>query len=207
MTAAGVVARSWWLRAIVAGMADDRHAEAARDARRVARAQAGDASAFDQLVVDYAPRVLAVARRLGLPEHEAQEVTQETFLRAWRGLPSFGGRSSFATWIYRIVVNETNRRLARQPAASPQSLDALERDLVDPAPGPAGAAEQAELSAILEQAIAILPAEQRSVLVLRDIEGLSTREAAAVLGLREGAFKSRLHRARMAVREQLEAGT
>lgn len=179
-----------------------RPAEQLEDERLVARAQAGDRAAFEQLVRRHADRLHAVVRRICADDLVAQEVTQETFLRAWRALPSFKGDAQFFTWLYRIGVNEANRHLGRRPPAG--TVGSLEEQLTEPAdpgPGPGRAAEGGELRAALENAVRGLEPTYRAPLVLRDIEGLSTAQAAEILGIGEAALKSRLHRARMAVRE------
>jgi len=170
----------------------------------VARARDGDMAAFEELVMRHADRLYGSLRRFGLDDAEAQEVAQETFLRAWRGLKSFRGDARFFTWLYRIGFNEAQRRLARRPAASvaPGGDEALET-LTDAGPGPAAEAEIAELRQALVRALGDLPVDLRAPVVLRDVEGLSTREAASVLELNEAAFKSRLHRGRMALRNLL----
>lgn len=166
----------------------------------VDRARAGDRAAFESLVRQHADRLHAVVRRLVDDEHDAQEVTQETFLRAWRAIGAFKGDSQFFTWLYRIGVNEANRRTARNRTRGPvASLD----DQIEPAdarPGPAQSLEHDDLRRALERAIRELRSGYRAPLVLRDIEGLSTTQAAQILGLGEPAFKSRLHRARLEVR-------
>ncbi len=170
------------------------------DGALLARARAGDRLAFEELVRLYADRLHTVVRRLVDDPHEAEEVTQEAFLRAWRGIATFKGDSQFFTWLYRIGVNESNRRMSRRraPAVS------LDEQLVEPAdtrPGPPRRLEQDDLRHALEQAVQRLQPDQRAPLVLRDIEGLSTTQAAAILDVGEAAFKSRLHRARLAVRD------
>jgi len=171
-----------------------------QDGALVARARAGDLLAFEELVRVYADRLHAVVRRLVDNQDEAEEVTQEAFLRAWRGIATFKGDSQFFTWLYRIGVNEAHRRTShrRAPVAS------LEEQLIEPAdtrPEPPRRLEQDDLRHALERAVQGLKPDQRAPLVLRDIEGLSTAEAAAILDLGEAAFKSRLHRARLAVRD------
>ncbi len=171
----------------------------------VALARAGDRSAFDELVRRHADGLYAVVVRLCADEQEAEEVTQEAFLRAWRGLPGFRGGSQFFTWLYRIGVNEARRRSERSRRGAPVvSLDERRaRDVSDASMRPDDRVEHAELCRELDRAIGGLPVEHRAALVLRDVEGLSTAQAAAVLGLREAAFKSRLHRARSALRVEL----
>ncbi len=168
----------------------------------VTLAAGGDMAAFEELVMRHADRLVAALRRFGLDAAEAQEVAQETFLRAWRALPGFERRARFYTWLYRIGFNEAQRRLARRPAAGTvvDDGDAALRELTDGRPGPAEQAERDDQRAALRRALGELPADLRAPVVLRDIEGLSTREAASVLEIGEPAFKSRLHRGRMALR-------
>lgn len=173
------------------------------DGALVARAQAGDREAFEELVRRYSDRLYGVVRRLGLPSDAAQEVTQEVFLRAWRSVGSFKGEARFFTWLYRIGVNEAKRRLEREhKRGCVRSLD--EEGAVEPPDTeaePHGRVALAELRAALASAVSALPLKYRGPLILRDIEGLSTADSAAILGLHEAAFKSRLHRARVAVRD------
>ena len=167
----------------------------------VQQARAGDRAAFDELVRRHADGLYAVVVRLCASAQEAEEVTQEAFLRAWRGLPSFRGGSQFFTWLYRIGVNEARRRSEPRRGERVVSLDEHRgRDVPDGSMRPDDRAEQADLRCEIDRAIGALPVDHRAALVLRDIEGLSTAQAAAVLGLREAAFKSRLHRARAALR-------
>jgi RNA polymerase sigma-70 factor (ECF subfamily) len=176
------------------------------DGALVTRARAGDRQAFEQLVRLHTNRLYAVVRRVGLPGEAAQEVTQEAFLRAWRSLGSFRGDARFSTWLYRIALNEAKRRMKREPArALLRSLDdehAVEAQ--DVREEPYARVAQAELWEALAAAVRALPVKYRAPLILRDIEGLSTADAAAVLGLGEAALKSRLHRARVAVRRRVE---
>jgi RNA polymerase sigma-70 factor, ECF subfamily len=152
--------------------------------------------------------VYGALRRFGLDASDAQEVSQEVFLRAWRGLDRFQGRSRLATWLYRIAFNEAQRHLARR-GPPPVEPDPEREDPVESLPeagrlGPEARALDHEFEAILEQALAQLPADWRAAVVLRDIEGLSTKEAAEVVSVRPAAFKSRLHRGRMQLRALLE---
>jgi RNA polymerase sigma-70 factor (ECF subfamily) len=168
----------------------------------VARARAGDERAFETLVRHHADRLYAVVVRFLGSAQEAEDVTQEAFLRAWRGIARFDGDSRFFTWLYRIGINEAKRRGARGAGAAPTtSLDRHpEVETPDSSLAPETSAREAELQAVLEEAIRELKADHRAALILRDVEGLSTAEAAAAMGLGEAAFKSRLHRARRAVR-------
>jgi RNA polymerase sigma-70 factor, ECF subfamily len=172
------------------------------DQELVERSREGDVSAFEELVMEHADRLFATLRRLGLGDAEAQEVAQETFLRAWRGLARFEGRSSFFTWLYRIAFNEAQRTLARRPAAASVISSELQpvAEVPDGRAGPVALVESQELRAALRVALGELPVDLRAPVVLRDVEGLSTQQAAEVLQLGEAAFKSRLHRGRMALR-------
>jgi len=172
----------------------------------IERAQTGDRLAFEELVRRHADRLYAVVMRFLGDSREAEDVTQEAFLRAWRGIAGFKGRSRFYTWLYRIGLNEAKRRAARR--AVPGKLVQLDDDSRVHAPdwseAPETRAAEGELRAALESAVRALDPKYRAPLVLRDVEGLSTAEAADVMGLGEAAFKSRLHRARLAVREAME---
>jgi RNA polymerase sigma-70 factor (ECF subfamily) len=172
------------------------------------RARSGDEDAFTELVAAHADQVYGALRRFGLDPSEAEEVAQEVFLRAWRGLAGFQERAQLSTWLYRIAFNEAQRRLSRRgpPRAEPDpnGVDPVEAIPESPQLRPEASALDREFEEVLERALAQLPAEWRAAVVLRDIEGLSTEEAAAVAGVRPLAFKSRLHRGRMQLRVLLE---
>jgi RNA polymerase sigma-70 factor (ECF subfamily) len=174
----------------------------------IQRARAGDQDAFAALVMSHADRVYALLRRFGLDASEADEVAQAVFVRAWRGLARFEGRAQFSTWLYRIAFNEAQRRLSRRPSAGAEQ-DPDRDDVVLSLPesaalGPEAQALDREFDRALEQALDQLPSDWRAAVVLRDIDGLSTKEAAEIVGVREAAFKSRLHRGRMHLRALLE---
>jgi RNA polymerase sigma-70 factor (ECF subfamily) len=166
-------------------------------------AQVADVGAFEELAGAHTDRLYALVLRLVGDHGEAEDVVQETLLRAWRGVGRSHGRATFSTWLYRIAVSESiralERRLRRVPAGRENSsqVPAPEHD------GPGSRAEQHALGAALELAIADLSPPCRTAIVLRDLEGLSTREAANVIGVGEAAFKSRLHEARLKVRASL----
>ena len=175
------------------------------DACLVARARCGDRAAFELLVRRHGDRLRAALVRFGAPPAEAEEIVQESFLRAWRSLPGFKGESRFFTWLYRIGINETKRHMARRDHRREHAgSDGVLAAVADRAASPQRLAEQRDLRAALERAVHSLPASHRASIVLRDIEGLSTAEAAALLDLRPAAFKSRLRRARLSVRDALE---
>jgi RNA polymerase sigma-70 factor, ECF subfamily len=176
----------------------------------IRRARAGDQEAFADLVMAHAERVYAALRRFGLDTGDADEVAQEVFLRAWRGLARFQERAQFSTWLYRIAFNEAQRRLARRTL--PRAQPAPDDDAPDPVAtlpepvesGPEATALAGEFERTLDAALEQLPGDWRAAVVLRDIEGLSTHDAAEVIGVGEAALKSRLHRGRMQLRGLLE---
>jgi RNA polymerase sigma-70 factor (ECF subfamily) len=176
------------------------------DDELVALAAAGRRDAFEELVRRHADHLYAVILRFTADAGEAEEVVQEAYLRAWRGIDRFERRSQFFTWLYRIGLNEAKRRAGRRPRAAALSVEegalAQTADLRD-APEPR--AEQRDLRVVLERAVRALPEGYRAPLILRDVEGLSTEQAAALMGLKEAAFKSRLHRARLRVRDAVDA--
>jgi RNA polymerase sigma-70 factor, ECF subfamily len=174
----------------------------------IQKARAGDQDAFAELVASHADRVYGALRRFGLDPGEADEVAQEVFLRAWRGLARFQERAQFSTWLYRIAFNEAQRRLTRRTPAAVAADDGAP-DPVLALPEAAHLAPEAQaLDRELEQALVMaldqLPMQLRAAVVLRDIEGLSTEQAAEIVGVGQAAFKSRLHRGRMQLRTLLE---
>ncbi|MFL5864547.1 MAG: sigma-70 family RNA polymerase sigma factor [Solirubrobacteraceae bacterium] len=174
----------------------------------IRQARAGDQAAFAELVMMHADRVVAALRRFGLGRSDADDVAQEVFLRAWRGLDRFEERASFSTWLYRIAFNEAQRRLSRrtlpQAEPTPEGQDPVLSLPESPEAGPDARALAGEFERKLGDALAELPVQWRAAVVLRDIEGLSTHDAAEVVGVGEAAFKSRLHRGRMHLRTLLE---
>ena len=179
-----------------------------REHELIERARAGDEDAFEQLVARHADRVYGALRRFGLGPADAEDVAQEVFLRAWRGLGRFEGRAQLSTWLYRIAFNEAQRRLSRREPATvaptPEDEDPVAGIADAPRRGPAARALEHEFEAILKDALRQLPIEWRAAVVLRDLEGLSTSDGAIAVGIREAAFKSRLHRGRMRLRGLLE---
>jgi len=155
----------------------------------------------------HSARVYRLAYRLTGNPHDAEDLTQEVFVRAWRGLPRFQERAQFSTWLYRIAFNEAQRQLSRRrpaPAeAGPDGDDPVLSLPDSPRLEPAARTLDREFERAVEQALTQLPAEWRAAVVLRDLEGLSTREAAQIAGTRPAAFKSRLHRGRMQLRALL----
>jgi RNA polymerase sigma-70 factor, ECF subfamily len=174
----------------------------------IQRARLGDEDAFAELVMLHADRVYAALRRFGLGQEEADEVAQEVFLRAWRGLARFEERAQFSTWLYRIAFNEAQRQRSRRALpraeADPEGEDPIVALPDSPELGPEAQSLSREFEQVLDRALAQLPAQWRDAVVLRDIDGLSTEEAAQIVGVRQAAFKSRLHRGRMRLVSLLE---
>ena len=163
-----------------------------------------DLVAFEQLVQEYGDRVYGIALRITGSPTDAEDAMQDAFLSALRAWPSFRAEASPSTWLYRIAINASLQKVrARQPVEylTEDEADAPIRDWTADVPH---AAARAELYAELERGIGLLPDELRVALVLRDVEGLSTSEAAAAMELTEAAVKSRLHRARMLMRRFLQ---
>ena len=181
------------------------------ETRLVDRAREGDFGAFEELVNLSEGKVYNHLLRLVGNAEDARDLLQETYLSAYKNLRSFKGDSAFTTWVYRIATNHALMRLRRrQPQEVP--LDELQipsheelkgRTISDWALDPKEALLRKELRGVLDGAIRSLPPMYRAVVVLRDVEDLSTEETARTLGLTEGAVKTRLHRARIFLREAL----
>jgi RNA polymerase sigma-70 factor (ECF subfamily) len=171
------------------------------------RARAGDADAMEALLVRYQPRLYRFGLRMCRNPDDAGDVAQESLIAMARALPGFRGDSSVSTWLYTIARRLCVRRRRRTASSRADSIDGSEREaahaVADPRPGPEHAAAGRELEAGLVAAIDALEPGQREVLLLRDVEGLPAAEVAAVLGISVDAVKSRLHRARTAVRRRL----
>lgn len=183
------------------------------EATLLERLRAGEEAAFEMLVRANTGRLLAVARRLLPTEEDARDVVQEAFLSAFRSLPGFAGGSKLSTWLHRIVVNAALMRLRTRRRRPEESLDTLlPAFLVDGHHAesfsgwsePADRAlERTEIRELVRGQIERLPETYRTVLVLRDIEGMETEDVAAALGLTPNAVKMRLHRGRQALRTLL----
>lgn len=171
--------------------------------------QRGEAGALDALVRATYADVYALAFRLVRDRDEAADVTQEVFMRVMRSVVGFRGESAFGTWLHRVTVNTalTSLRKKSRRAVPGREAFGLPGDesmgVVDSDAGPEERAERAELLARAEAAVAALPESSRTIVVLRDVEGLSTAEVAAATGLSETAVKVRLFRARERLRASL----
>lgn len=170
----------------------------------------GDLSAYDRLMQRYEKRVYALCFRMAGNQDDAADLAQEAFLKAFRALPSFNGQAQFSTWLYRIVTNtclDERRRQARRPQLfsldKPLNTEDGQLALTLPAEAsdPLATALSQETEIEIRTLLSMLPAEQRIVLVLRDMEGYSYDEIARMLNLNGGTVKSRLNRARRKLRE------
>ena len=175
--------------------------------------RAGDGKAYEQLVRTHTPRMLAVARRLLRGADDAEDAVQEAFLSAFRSLDGFAGEARLGTWLHRITVNAALMKLRsrrRKPEASLEDLQPrfLEDGQHEMMPRRWKDADRVlasrELRGQVREAIEKLPDTYRNVLLLRDIEELDTAETAEALGVSQNAVKTRLHRARVALREVLD---
>ena len=180
------------------------------DRELVERAKRGDQSAFERLVLDNQNRVYSLALRLVNDREEAADLAQEAFVKAWQGLPSFQGESSFATWIYRLTTNvciDWLRRQKRREGVEPSvSLDDEESGWAEPADresDPQLLLERSERGKALARGLDRLPDWQRRALVLRELSGLSYQEIGQALDIDLGTVKSRIARARLNLRKIL----
>ncbi len=184
-------------------------AEVLSDEDLVLCAQTGDELAFTELVHRHERQVRTLALRMLHNAGTAEDVLQETFISALRGLKSFRGESSFATWLYRIAYNATLMKLRRSTPTL--SLDEwgdndeseMPHELLDWTHNPEAEILTQETREAMQAAVDSLSPPLRSVFVLRDLDGLATEETAAVLGVSKEAVKTRLHRARLLLRERL----
>ena len=178
------------------------------DSELLRRAQQGDATAFATLIRRHDRYLYRVARSMLANDHEAEDVVQETFLRAFTGLSDFRGLAALRTWLTRIALNEAIR--LRRQHRSTVDLGALPAVRAGNAmqadgsgPDPERAAARSQIRRVLERAIDDLPVAFRTVLILRDVEEISIAQTAKLLGIREETVKTRLHRARRMLRESL----
>ncbi len=182
-----------------------------QDEVSVSALQAGDRDEFAKLVDRFSPQVYRLALKiLGNPQ-DAEDVLQNTFMKALQAIGNFEGRASLSTWLYRIAVNEALMLLRRQKPVVPVAMDYDDDEAEIPHPTqftdwcclPEEELLSTEAKGFLEKAVQRLPEKLRVVFVLRDIQGLSIRETSQALELTETAVKTRLLRARLALREQL----
>lgn len=179
------------------------------DRELVARcARQDDRAAFGELVARHQDRIYAALRRFCGNDEDAADIAQRAFLNAFRKIGEFKGDAAFATWLYRIAFNEavSYRRERRRPAVSLEASD----DGVRPAEpaeriDPSARLETEETQRKVQQALDLLPDEDRQIVLLRDLQGHSYDEIAEILGIPKGTVRSRLHRARLELRERLKS--
>lgn len=171
----------------------------------LARAQAGDDLAYARLVRHNADLLYAVVLRVSATEADAETATGDALLRAWQSVGRFRGDGRFFTWLYRLSVSETKRIRERRPSFSrPDAVaDGATTRVRDDTPAIESRPHRAQKREAIEQAIRALPEKHRVAVVLRDIAGLTTAEASEALGMREAAFRRRLHRARVKLHANL----
>jgi RNA polymerase sigma-70 factor, ECF subfamily len=177
--------------------------DALTDDEVIARVLAGDTAIFELLMRRYNQRVYRCVRGIVSDDNEAQDVMQQAYVNAFAGLASFQGRSSFSTWLTRIALNEALARVKPGPLRLVGVEEERVGELRSQAPDPEHRAAAAQMGRIVELEGAALPVMYRSVLLMREVEGLTTGETAECLGISEDTVKTRLHRARTMLRDQL----
>jgi RNA polymerase sigma-70 factor (ECF subfamily) len=181
----------------------------------IARAKDGDFSAFTELIDAHKAKIFALARRLAGNEQDAEDIVQDSLLKAIDNIDSFRGDSSFGTWLFSIALNEARGHLARQkrqdllsieeylPSHESNSADKTAHHRLFDWDDPHSKMETSELSELLDEGLSELPYIYREAFVLRYVEELSVKEVAAMIGESDAATKSRILRARLALREHL----
>ena len=184
------------------------------DDQLVPKLQARDEAALEALLVQYQARVFGLALRLTGNRQDAEEVLQDVFLAVFQKVDGFRRESKLSSWIYRIATNAALMKLRKRPRIQEIPLEEelgpamteegmIAEPVVDWSKLPNDELDRKELGQRIAEAMDLLPADYRSVVVLRDVEGLSAQEAREILGLSEAALKSRLHRGRLFLRKQL----
>lgn len=175
----------------------------AADQDTIQRVLAGNTADFEEIMRRYNQRMFRAARSILKDDTEAEDAVQQAYLSAYQNLSSFRGDAQLSTWLTRIAVNEALRR--RRKSGGPAALSVVEEvpDKLDLRPTPEERVSQSQLRQLLESAIDLLPESYRIVFVMREVEGLSTREVGECLDLSEEAVRVRLHRARASLRSWL----
>jgi len=177
-----------------------------REEKLISRAAAGDGAAFSELMTMHEKRMYAVALRMCANREDAQDCLQDAMLRVYRSIGGFKGQSSFSTWVYRITMNTCLDELRRRKTRNASSLDTMLEGGWSPTDGENGPEKQAvasEQRRVLNSAIADLPEDMRSAIVLRDVQGFSYEEIAEMLEVNIGTIKSRISRGREKLRQIL----
>lgn len=178
----------------------------------VERAKSGDIEAFEQLVISCQKKVFNIAYRMIGNYEDANELAQEVFLKAFRSIKKFKGDSLFSTWIYKVTANvcldEIRKRKKKVVISLDQEIEfndgEVKRQIPDNAPTPDMEAETNELKSAVNESIAQLPDDYKSMIVLRDIQGFSYDEISKIVNCPEGTVKSRINRARQALKKILQ---
>jgi len=175
----------------------------------VARSKGGDVDSFNQLILRWERPIYALAYRVIGREEDARDVVQETFLRAFRALPGFKGQAKFSSWIYRIALNlcrDWIRRQRRTPVVQmPEEPDAIDRIARrDPVESIEDFVARKELSAVVAEAMAVLPEEQRTAIILKEYHGMTFQEIAELQGCPLSTVKTRLYQGLTVLRRNLE---
>jgi RNA polymerase sigma-70 factor (ECF subfamily) len=217
--AAGPASRDFKRRGGKPESQEVRDARDARDRRLVRRLKQGDERAFQELVHTYQDRIFGMVFRMIGNRQEAEDIAQEVFISVHRGIANYRGEGRFYTWLYRIASNTCKNRIKylsgrnfhrssdidETPAAHTQGEDGGPvHSLQSVVPGPEATVAGNRLERAVQDEIAQLEPEHRLLIVLRDIQGLSYAEIITITGLQEGTLKSRLHRARLALKVRLE---
>jgi len=181
------------------------------DQQLVERVQRGDKRAFDLLVLKYQHKILSLVTRFVRDHHEAQDVSQEAFIKAYRALPNFRGESAFYTWLYRIAINAAKNQLAsraRRPREVDASIEEVEfyegEHALKDIDSPERLLLRDEIESTVNRSIQQLPEDLRMALSLREFEGLSYEDIAEVMQCPVGTVRSRIFRAREAVDKALQ---
>ena len=190
---------------------DARLTSAEEDSQLVLRVRAGDHTALDELIQRHYKNVFNLAYRLANDYDDAQDIVQDVFIRVHHALPHFRGEANFSTWLYRIVKNVFLDERKKQRIRSHSSLEemmeledsSVSRQVEDPKPGPDWAVERQERADVVQRAVMTLPANQRLMIALYHFQHRSYEEIAEVMGLPIGTVKSRLNRARLALKSKL----
>ncbi len=193
---------------------EERRLREIHDRRLVRRLKAGDERAFEELVRTYKNRIFGLLYRMIGNRQEAEDLAQEVFITVYRAIGTYRGEGRFYTWLYRIATNTCKNRMKylkgrhyhRRVAVedAPEAPGEIEGpSLQSQVPGPEAATEGHRLESAIQRELAALDEEYRLLIVLRDVQGLSYQDILRITGLQEGTLKSRLHRARLALKERL----
>ncbi len=178
--------------------------EQVTDEELVRRIVAGDAALFEILMRRHNQRIYRAVRAVLRADEDAEDVMQQAYLNAYQALHQFAGDAQFSTWLTRIAVNEALGRRRKRMRSHGEERDDVDITLVESsAPDPEQQASQSELRDVMEREVAALPDAFRVVVMMRDVQGLSTSETAQCIGISEDLVKQRLHRARAMLRENL----